>query len=136
MEKENRTDLAIQEQINLLKLYIQEQINLLKLYLFVSIGSFVAFVIFVLILIGSNWLSKLSPDVGIIVRIVAWPLTVLSAICCIVAVLSSFVGFLWFLIRSFRFLIKGPPKVKAPPQVKTPPQKKPGQEAADEGRDE
>jgi hypothetical protein len=62
MGKENQTDPAIQEQINLLKLYIQEQTNLLKLYLRVSIGSFVAFVIFVLILIGSNWLSKLSPD--------------------------------------------------------------------------
>lgn len=123
MGKENHTDQAI-----------QKEKKLLKLYLAASIGSFLAFVIFVLILIGSNWLSKISP-VGLIVRVIAWPLTVLAAICCVAAVFTSAVRFLWTaVLRSPVIFLWS--LLKGPPQVKTPPQKTPDQEAADEGRDD
>jgi len=134
-EQEKQADLAIQKRINLLKLYVQEQIHLLKLYLVISAASFAAFVIFVLTLAGSNWLSQISPNVGVIVKIVAWPLTVFSAICCIFAGLSGSIGF-------FRFMLKRPPKAELPPQVYTPPQaevppkKTLGTEAGDERGDD
>ena len=81
----------------------REQLEQLKVYLIVAIGSFGAFVVFALTLMGARLLSNVWPEVGMILKIVAWPVTVLGAICCIGLVVRNTVDFI-------KFLFKGPPE--------------------------
>lgn len=76
---------------------LEQELEQLKVYLIVAIGSFGAFLVFALTLVGARLLSDIWPDVGMILRIVAWPVTILGAICCIAAVFASVVRFLWYL---------------------------------------
>lgn len=77
----------------------REELEQLKIHAIVSIGSLVAFVVFGFTLIVANLLSNIWPQVGMILRIVAWPITICGAICCVSVVLTSVVRFLRYLIK-------------------------------------
>ena len=76
---------------------LKQELEQLKLLLIVTIGSLGAFIVFALTLVVSRLLSDIWPDVSMILRIVAWPVTILGGICCIAAVFASTVRFLQYL---------------------------------------
>ena len=75
----------------------KEQLMQLIVYIIVMLGSFAAFFLFVLLLKASYHLSNIWPEIGMICRIIAWPLTILGAICCIATALTSTINYLKFL---------------------------------------
>ena len=75
----------------------KEQLMQLIVYIIVMLGSFAAFFLFVLLLKASYHLSNIWPEIGMICRIIAWPLTILGAICCIATALTSTIIYLKFL---------------------------------------
>lgn len=96
-----------------------ETLDQLKVYTIQTFASLAIFALFVAASIAADWLCGIYPQVRIMImfKIVAWTMSVLGAICCTVLVVRNTIAFIKFLFKS-------------------PPQKTPGQEVADEGRDE
>lgn len=96
-----------------------ETLEQLKIYTIQTFASLAIFALFVAASIAADWLCGIYPQVRIMImfKTVAWTMSVLGAICCTVLVVRNTIAFI-------KFLFKGPP------------QKTPGQEVADEGRDE
>ena len=76
---------------------VQEDSKLLIAYIKTMALSFILFVVFALTLKGAYLIGNIWPDVGIICKIVAWPLTIFGAVCCIVTAFKSSVRYLKFL---------------------------------------
>ncbi len=96
-----------------------ETLDQLKVYTIQTFASLAIFALFVVTSIAADWLCGIYPQVRIMMmfKIVAWIISALGGFCCVALVFRNTIFFI-------KFLKKGPP------------QETPGQEAAEEGRDE
>ena len=102
-----------------------ETLGQLKVYTIQTFASLAIFALFVVTSITADWLCGIYPQVRIMMmfKIVAWIISALGGICCIILVVRNAIFFIKFLF-------------KVPRQVKAPHKKTPIQEVADERGDE
>lgn len=108
-DQENQGGKTLDEEIYKLSHDTAKQ---LIIYAFQAFASLAIFALFVVTVIGADRLCSIWPQISIMVmiKVVAWIISALGAICCIGLVVRNTIVFI-------KFLLKGPPQGTSGPKV-------------------